>query len=446
MFELFYSLFAFILAISILVAFHEWGHFYAARKLGIHVLKFSIGFGKPIWKKIGKDGVEYIIAWIPLGGYVKMLDEREGPVEQSLLHKAFNRQALWKRNIVIVAGPLANILLAVVFYWIMFMVGVQEQRAVLGDLPAEGLAAKSGLKPGMEVIAVDGTSTVSWQDVNLAIVKRIGDKQPIVVTAQLPNQTEKNDYAIDTMQWVVDDRSPELLNSLGFVSARMLSIIGNVIDGGAADKAGLKPDDRILSIAGTPIKYWRDIVASMAQHKGGRVDILVEREGEQLTFSLEPEQKEGRYLIGINNKPINMKHNFITFQYGFFESFQQAWVKTGQTIALTGTMFKKLFVGEISAKSLGGPLSIADGAGVSLRNGFEWFIAFLALISINLGLINLLPIPVLDGGHLMLNTAEAIKGRPLSERAQELTTQLGLLLVLVMMSWAIFNDFARFFS
>ncbi len=447
MFEFLFSAIAFVVTLGILVTFHEWGHFFAARKLGVKVLRFSVGFGNPLWKKVGKDGTEYVVAGIPLGGYVKMLDEREVEVPDDLKDQAFNNKALWKRSVIVLAGPLANFLLAIFVYWIAFIYGEQTVRPALDVLEPTSLASQSGLKAQDVIVAVDSQPVTDWQDVVFAIAKRMGDKKPIEFTVRQAGESATHKVSIETTHWVYDERRPDIMSSLGLIPVGMSPIIGDLPDDGAAKQSGLLVGDRVTGLGGKKILQWNHITEFMSQFKGGelRIDIL---RGEELkTVYLTPTKSDDRFLIGIGRAPIDIQEYrdkyLVIKQYGPGEAVGKALTHTWEMVKLTGIMLKKFVTREVSAKSLGGPLSIAESASSSLRGGLVIFLGFLGMISVNLGLINLLPIPVLDGGHLLFNIMEAIKGKPLSEASQAFGMKIGLFLVLGLMAIAIFNDFAR---
>jgi regulator of sigma E protease len=439
------ELLAFLVTLGILVTFHEWGHFFAARKLGVKVLRFSVGFGKPLWRKVGKDGVEYVVAGIPLGGYVKMLDEREAEVPESLAHQAFNRQPLWKRNIIVLAGPVANFVLAILVFWLMFMMGVVTLKPELGQVAADSLAAQSGLRAGDRIIAIDGEPVTDWQDTQFALAKRMGDAKPIEMMVQRDQQQVS--LVIDTTHWRYDDRRPDLLDSLGLKPSRPDVILGEIVEGMPAAQAGLQPGDKVVKIDDAELEGWQDFVTRIQSSNGRSLSLTVIRKGQPVTVTLVPEKTEDGYKIGAGLDRDYLKgfydERLIIKKYDVFAAFSAALERFWDMIGLTVTFIKKLILGEVSTKSLGGPLAIAEGAGSSARGGLVIFLGFLGMISVNLGLINLLPVPVLDGGHLLFNIMEAIKGKPLSEATQEYGMRIGMVLVLGLMAIAIINDFAR---
>ncbi|PWK54318.1 RIP metalloprotease RseP [Pleionea mediterranea] len=440
MFDFLFYTAALLVTLGVLVTFHEWGHFYAARKLGVKVLRFSVGFGKPLWKRTGKDGVEYVIAGIPLGGYVKMLDEREGNVDSADQSMAFNRQPIWKRNIIVAAGPVANFVLAIIVFWIMFMMGTYVVKPITGEPPAQSIAAEAGITANHRIMAVDGQSVAGWKDVTWALVERLGEAGEIELQLESTETGMQKQAVLNISNWQVDDRRPDVLQSLGLQPQMQLTpVVYNVSSGSAADQAGMQKGDRITQLNDKPVTSFRDISDFMQSVKStDRISVTVQRDNESLELAAFPQLVDNRYLLGISAYPIVEQQSA-----GVWKGFQLALDETWRVIALTATMFKKLVLGEVSTKSLGGPISIAEGAGSSARGGLVYFLSFLGMISVNLGLINLLPVPVLDGGHLLFNLMETIKGKPLSEKAQEFGMKIGIVMVLGLMSIAIFNDIAR---
>ncbi len=429
-----------LITLGVLVTFHEWGHYIAARKLGVKVLKFSVGFGKPLFKKIDKNGVEWIVAAIPLGGYVKMLDEREGNVPEDELAQSFNRQPVWKRNVIAAAGPVANFLLAFLVYVVMFMVGTYTVKPVMDDPVAESIAANAGLQKNQRIVSIDGIDVSGWKDVTWALVERIGQKGRIDVGVEDIYSHQQSRHQLNIANWVVDDHRPEVLETLGIkIKTDWEPQVFSVAENGAAQKAGLIKGDIISGINGQPMASFADVRNFMGSLEStSQLEVNVLRDGSEILFWIYPQKVDDRMMLGIGAYPlVELRPS------GFLDSLELAWNETLRVIGLTMTMFKKLFTGEVSPKSLGGPLSIAESAGSSFSAGLVYFLGFLAMISVNLGLVNLLPVPVLDGGHLLLNTLESIKGSPLSGGAQEFAARIGLILVLSLMAVAIFNDFAR---
>lgn len=443
------NFFFFIVALGILVTIHEFGHFWVARKLGVKVLTFSVGFGRPLWQRKGRDGVNYVVAMIPLGGYVKMLDEREGEVAPEEIDSAFNRKSVWARMAIVLAGPIANFILAIVLYWWMFAVGIDGLSTELGKTQPESIASLAGLKAGDKITKVDGEPVILLQDVVTSIAKRLGEKSEIVLTVKPEGRVSEKEVRLNLANWQVDADEPQLLESLGIRHAihDLPAIIDSVAPDTPAAKAGLIAKDVIVQFNEQEVNNWRDLVNQIQPNAGKKVGLLIEREGELKEISVvigshKPKGKEVGFL-GVNYVRPVISDYIVTREGSFFESLELAVVKTGDMIGLSIKLFKKLLVGEISPKSLSGPISIAEGAGGSARSGFVYFLSFVAMISVNLGFINLLPIPLLDGGHFLFFSIEAITGKPLSDKVQEIGMQIGMLLVFALMATAIFNDLSR---
>jgi len=452
--EFLWNLVAFVIALGVLVSFHEYGHFWVARKLGVKVLTFSVGFGKPLFERTGKDGVRYVLAAIPLGGYVKMLDEREAPVKPDEVSMAFNRQSVWTRIAIVLAGPVANFLLAIALYWIVFISGQNVIIPVVGDIDETSIAGKAGLSYRDQIVAVDGEPVATLQDMTLKLVARIGEKGHIkfkvkrfdvrqVGQSSSTSGVEK-ELTLNIEQWKVDSARPEVMHSLGIYHFLEFSEIGVISSGDAADKAGLRIGDQLISIDGAKANLWRDMAKILAMSAGKEVKIEIRRNGELILIPvvIGSQVIEGKKLgkLGVSR---DFEPFFIKQEYGVIDSFSKAVDKTYSMIELTTRVFGKLFSGEISVKSLSGPVSIAKGAGESANIGLISFLLFVAGISVNLGFINLLPVPMLDGGHLLYFVIELVKGKPLAERTQEYGLQVGMMMVFALMAFAIFNDFSR---
>ncbi|PCI73060.1 MAG: RIP metalloprotease RseP [Gammaproteobacteria bacterium] len=462
--EFLWNLVAFVIALGVLVSFHEYGHFWVARKLGVKVLTFSVGFGKPLFEKTGKDGVRYVLAAVPLGGYVKMLDEREAPVKPEEVSMAFNRQSVWTRIAIVLAGPVANFLLAIALYWIVFISGQNVIIPVVGEIDETSIAGKAGLSYRDQIIAVDGESVTTLQDMTLKLVARIGEKGHIRFKVSRFKESQFDVKEFDARQtghssstsrmtrelilnidgWQVDSARPEVMHSLGIYHFLEFSEIGMISSNDAADRAGFRVGDQLISIDGKKADLWQDMAKILALSAGKEVKIEIRRNGELILIpvvigsQVEDGKKLGKLGISRDFKPF-----FIKQEYGIVESLSKAVNKTYAMIELTTRVFGKLFSGEISVKSLSGPVSIAKGAGDSANIGLISFLLFVAGISVNLGFINLLPIPMLDGGHLLYFVIELVKGKPLAERTQEFGLQVGMMMVFALMAFAIFNDFSR---
>ncbi|WP_133406352.1 sigma E protease regulator RseP [Parashewanella tropica] len=457
-----WNLGSFILAIGILVTIHEYGHFWVARRCGVKVERFSIGFGKLLWSKFGKDGTEYVIAMIPLGGYVKMLDERVEEVPEHLLDEAFNRKPVWQRIAVVAAGPLANFLFAVFALWLMFLIGVPSIKPIFDSTAPNTPASVIQPKELTQILAIDGHKVRDWDEVNLELVGAIGNKSLPITVAPLSSQsqassaeqevmTQGRTYQLNTENWTFDPDKESPITSLGLhiYRPKFEPIIDQVTPKSAAEEAGMIAGDKIISINGQPYTNWLTVVKSIQASANKSLPVVVERKGEKLTLIVTPHLAKGPEgkdvgVMGVAPQlpkwPENMR---IQLEYGIVGSLQNALDRTWQLSLLSIKTFGKIFTGDVSVKSLSGPISIAQGAGRSAEYGFVNFIKFLALISVSLGIINLLPIPVLDGGHLMYYLIEAVTGKPVPEKVQDIGFRIGAALLLMLMSVALFNDFSR---
>ncbi len=443
-----WSLGAFVVALGILVAVHEWGHFYVARRCGVHVERFSIGFGKPLWRKLSSRGTEYVIAAIPLGGYVRMLDGRVDKIPKGMEQQAFNNKPVLQRMAIIAAGPGVNFLFAVVALYVMFLVGLQTVKPVIKSVEPQSIVAQAGLQSGDEIIAVGDRETPDWEAVNLELVSYIGHPAT-PVTVKDANGTPRK-LSLSTSNWNFDPDKESPLDSLGMTPFRpdptmTLALVG---EGTPAEVAGLKAGDRLTQLNGEPVNDWSSLVDKIAGMPGEAVTISVDRDGQSLTFNANiarretPEGQRGYLGVSPQSEPWPDGYVF-THQYGPVEAIGRAIDKTWRLMTLSVEMIGKLLTGDVSVKNLSGPISIAQGAGVSAGYGLAYFLSFLALISVNLGIINLLPLPILDGGHLMYFTVEWITGKPVPEAVQEWGFRIGGVLLFTIMSIAIVNDIAR---
>ncbi|GIU46954.1 zinc metalloprotease [Shewanella sairae] len=455
MIDFLWNLGSFIVALGILIAAHEYGHFWVARRCGVKVERFSIGFGKAIWRKTGQDGTEYVLAMIPLGGYVKMLDERVDEVPEELKDQAFNRKSVWQRIAIVSAGPIANFLFAIVALYAMYLIGVPAVKPVIDSTIAGTPAAQIIVKEPMQVIAVGGQKVRDWEEVNLALAGHIGDSKVDVTVAPLSRlegaSGDEKTYSLNTQGWKFNPEKelPITAIGLGMYRPSILPELGMVTEDGAAGLAGIKVGDTLVAIDGEKYKDWPRFVEIVQNSANKSITITVRRNGEQLKMTVTPKSRENAAgklegVIGVAPTaepwPENMK---VQLEYGFLESFPVAVDKTWQLVSVSIKMIGKLFTGDVSVKNLSGPISIAQGAGNSANVGLVYFLGFLALISVNLGIINLLPLPVLDGGHLLYYFVEVITGRPVPEKVQEIGFRIGAALLLMLMSVALFNDFSR---
>lgn len=447
-----WNAFYFIIALSILVTIHEFGHFWVARKLGVKVLTFSVGFGTPLWQRRGKDGVNYVIGAIPLGGYVKMLDEREGEVSAEERQFAFNQKSVWARIAIVLAGPMANFILAIFLFWWMFIMGISDLSTQVGKIEADSIAGKAGLVAGDVITHVDGEPVVLMQDLVKSVARRLGEKSDIHLKVESEDTAETRNIQLLTRHWQVDPAKPDILGSLGIRhkihDLTVPPIFASVSPDGPAQKAGLMAGDIVKAFNNEPISSWMDLVKKIEPSSGDTVTLLIERNGEltEISVVIGSHERNGKTVgfIGVSAVQLDRSAYIVSRQGSFIESFELAIDETINMITLTSVLFKKLLTREISHKGLSGPFSIAKGAGGSARAGLVYFISFIAMISVNLGFINLLPIPVLDGGHLLFFSIEAIRGKPLSDNVQEIGMRIGMLLVFALMATAIFNDLRLF--
>ncbi|MEQ4732875.1 MULTISPECIES: sigma E protease regulator RseP [Providencia] len=446
-----WSLVAFIIAIGVLITVHEFGHYWVARRCGVYVERFSIGFGKTLWRKVDKNGTEFVLAIIPLGGYVKMLDERVGSVSPERRHQAFNNKTVGQRAAIIGAGPIANFLLAIVVYWIVFMIGVPSVKPVIEDVKPGSIAAIANFEPKMELKSIDGIETPDWNSVRLALVGKIGDRE---LTAQvLPSgYNEPITKTVDLTTWQFDPEKQDPILSVGImpVSARIDPVIQKVTQGLAGERAGLQKGDRIVSVNGEVLGLWDPVTRIIRNNPGVSLKLEVQRSQQLISLTLTPDSQDGPRgekigFAGVELSVLPLADEYkMVQQYGPFSAFYQASDKTWQLMKLTVNMMGKLVVGDVKLNNLSGPISIAKGAGVSAESGLVYYLMFIALISVNLGIINLFPLPVLDGGHLLFLLIEKIKGSPVSERVQDFSFRIGAMALILLMGLALFNDFSRF--
>ncbi len=451
-----YSVLSFIVAIGILVTVHEFGHFWVARKLGIKVLRFSVGFGRPLLsRRWGVDQTEYVLAMIPLGGYVQMLDENESEVPAEECHRAFNRQPLWKRIAVVTAGPVFNFLFAIVAYSLVFMVGISGLRSLVGVVDADSIAGRAGFMQGQEIVSVDGSRVQTWEHAIQRFIAISMDtvQVPVQVREQSGRQLQ---LQVDLRGISLDDLTQgQFFDSLGFAPDRpsVPPILGDLSPGGAAEQAGLLKGDLVLSAQGTAIESWADWVEYVRARPGQRFQVTVLRGGSQQDLEITPaaESESGQTIgrIGaMRGADIQAlaEQYYVTLRYPPWTALSLGATKTLDITVLTLRMLWRMLLLEVSVSNLSGPISIAQYAGVTAQIGFERFVEFLAVISVSLGILNLLPIPVLDGGHLLYYLLESVQGRPISENLQIFGQRLGITLLLCLMGIAFYNDLVRVFG
>ncbi|UDG80121.1 sigma E protease regulator RseP [Candidatus Steffania adelgidicola] len=443
-----WNLTAFIVALGILITVHEFGHFWIARCCGVRVERFSIGFGRTLWRRCDKRGTEYIIATIPLGGYVKMLDDRVDTVEPHRRNEAFNRKSIWIRTVIIVAGPIFNFLFAIFAYWLVFLIGVPSYRPIIGEVAPNSIAAKAEISPGMEVKLVDGIDTPDWDSVRLQLLDKIGHGHTTVTLTPF-GTVKSTKKTLDLRHWKFEPNKDDAIISLGIIplGPRIEPVLSKVQLGSAAMRAGLQAGDKILTVNGQPVTEWRLFVTQIRDNPGQAICVNIERRGIAIDITLQPDSKvlgngEREGFAGVMPKIIPLPEKYkIMRRYGLLPI--QASEKTWQIMHLTVRMLGKLLTGEVKLNNLSGPLSIAQGAGLSAEYGLIYYLMFLALISINLGIINLFPLPVLDGGHLLFLSIEKLKGTPVSQRVEDFSYRIGSILLVLLMGMALFNDFCR---
>ena len=448
--DLIHTILSAVVTLGLLVAFHEFGHFWVARRCGIKVLRFSIGFGKPLWRHVDRQGTEYTIAAIPLGGYVRMLDEREGAVDHNELDQTFNRASVWSRIAVVSAGPLANFLLAVVVFWALFLRGESGLIPIIGDVTENSPAYYAGLEVGQEIVAVDGKPTPTVAALNLRLLDRLGDSGSVTLSAKYPPSDVIYVSEAPINRWLADQEAPSPISGLGIALElpELLPIIDTVVPASPAENAGFKAADYIISADGKPMALWMDWVDYVRARPGQVIDVQVLREGATLTLSVIPDSTErgGEVIgsVGLGVREPEIAANRIrSFDRGPVEALGAALLRTTELIRFTFESMGKMLQGLISPKNLSGPITIAQVAGSSVASGWLSWLSLLGLLSISLGALNLLPIPVLDGGHLLFYFIEALTGRPVPEKVQGFAYQIGMVLVLSLMAFALYNDVIR---
>lgn len=454
MIEIFKTIVFTLIALGVLVTIHEFGHFWVARRCGVKVLRFSIGFGTPFARWKDKKGTEFVLAVLPLGGYVKMVDEREGNVNAEDLPFAFNRKSVWQRMAIVAAGPIANFLLAILFYWLVFLGGVQGVAPVIDSVTPGSVADRAGLEAGQEIVAVDGEPTPTVQTLGEQLVLRLGETGAIHFTVRYPDSTLNYELEAELNGWQVDDSDPDPIGDMGIVlyTPKIEPVADQIMPEEPAADAGLISGDRILSVDGTPLSTWREWVDYVRARPGQHLLVEVER-GHSVENTFETviipravTQDDGSVIgqVGMSVVIPEWPESYLrTMEYSVFGALKQGIHQTRKTTVMVLDSIKKMVTGLISPKHLSGPITIAKVAGASAQYGVSAYLGFLALLSVSLGVLNLLPIPVLDGGHLMYYLVEAVKGSPVSEKVQMAGYRLGLFLVVGLMVIALYNDVMR---
>lgn len=444
------TLIYFFLALLLLITVHEYGHFLVARLCGVKVLRFSFGFGKVLARWHDKQGTEYAWSLFPLGGYVKMLDETEGDVPEKERHLAFNNKSVWARIAIIVAGPLFNFIFAFVALWLVLVIGIQSLAPMIETVKPGSIAAEAGLGPKQEILALDNKKITSWRDFQFALMPLLGSDEKVSISVKSLANGEKKTFILPLANWNLDAKKPDPLGSLGITPfiPTIPPIVGEVLDDSPAKAAGLQAGDVIKTVDGKPLEDWLNLVDYVKQHPGAPLILLIARQGQvenvklQIGTKVSDGQKEG--FLGVRSQKVDWPPQWLRVQrQGPVEAMGTAFT---QTIDLTGATFSligRFITGKLALQSISGPVGIAQGAGESARTGFTYYLSFLALVSISLGVLNLLPIPMLDGGHLLYCLMEIVRRRPLSEEVRSAGIYVGLLFMMALMILALSNDISR---
>jgi regulator of sigma E protease len=441
---------AFVVVLGILVVFHELGHLVVARWCGVKVLRFSVGFGRIVWsRRWGRDAIEWALSAIPLGGYVKMLDEREGAVDPADLARAFNRQSVYKRIAIVAAGPIANLLLAVLLFAGTFVYGVPGQRALLTDPPASTPAAAAGIRDGDLVVAVDGEPVKSWQDLRWRLLRASGAKATTIDVERPDGSRATRVLPIESISGT--DWEGNFMSTLGLRADLGTPLVDEVVPDKPAARAGLVKGDRIVAIDGAAVRSPAEVAAKTNAKPGGEVTFRIVRDGVERDVAITTDVVEQNgHKVGIAGVRLKVDPNIaerlaVTARYGVVDALAQGVRKTSELTVFTLKMLGRIVIGEASIKNISGPITMAEFAGQSAQAGVLVFVGYLALISISLGVLNLMPVPLLDGGHLLYYFAEIIKGSPVSDRAFEVGQRIGMAMLAVLMALALFNDLSRLF-
>jgi len=452
--DLLFTIGSFLVALAILISVHEFGHFWVARRLGVKVLRFSIGFGRPLLRRQrDPDSTEYVLAGIPLGGYVKMLDEREGEVPPDQLHLAFNRQPLWKRSAIVAAGPFFNFAFAILVYWAIFATGETGLRPVIGAVTPDSIAAEAGFQSGDELLRIGDRKSPTWDSAVFALMAGALGHEDLPVRVRDASGVE-HERRISGEQLAELPEDPNLLERLGLGPLRpsLPPVIGELTPGEPAEQAGLRVGDRVLAVNGTPVEDWREWVELVRKSPGSQMRVEIERNGERLELPVTPREivadgaPIGRIGAGVQARDDLLDPYRVEVRYGPLDALFQSVHKTLDMSQLMLRVMGHMLVGQASVENLSGPITIAETAGRTASYGLGYFIKFLAVVSISLGVLNLLPIPVLDGGHLLYFLIEGVKGSPLSERAQLQGQRIGVALLAALMTLAFYVDLSRLFG
>ena len=445
------TLVAFVVALALLIVVHEYGHYLAARLCNVRVLRFAIGFGRPLfaWRR-GPDATEWVIAAIPFGGYVKMLDEREGPVAPQERARAFNNQSVWRRIVIVAAGPVFNFLFAIAVYAGLFAYGLPEARPIVAEPPAGSAARAAGLESGDTVSAIDGQPIATWQELRWRVVQAALQRE-VVRLEVVDARGQRSAQSLDLSRYPANEVEGDALERIGLRLYRpsLDPVLGQIVAGGAAERAGLSAGDRVTQANGRAIERWEDLVTAIRAHPGKALRLMIERGGQTLSIEVVPDAvlqgaaRIGKIGAAPSVTPEQAERIIVRIQHGPLAALAKGCGKTFDIAWFSLKMLGRMLLGEVSWKHLSGPVTIADYAGQSAQMGWIAYLTFLALISVSLGVLNLLPVPLLDGGHLMYYAVEIIRGNPVSERVMELGQRVGLALLLFMMAFAFYNDLNR---
>ncbi|MDX1757724.1 MAG: RIP metalloprotease RseP [Marinobacter sp.] len=447
--QLVQTILALVVTLGILVTIHEFGHFWVARRCGVKVLRFSVGFGKPFYSWYDKHGTEFAIAAIPLGGYVKMLDEREGPVAAHERDQAFTSKPPGQRIAIAAAGPVANFLFAIAAYWLLGVVGFSSVAPIVGGVEPESVAARMGLANGMEIVAVDDRDVVSWRDINMRLLERAGEHDRVRITVLENGQRQR--LSADLAGWRLDEEETYPLQQFGVTPWRpaVPAVLGQILPEGRAEAAGLQVGDRVLAVDGDPVADWFELVDRIQAAPEQALQLTIVRDQQERTVTVTPkthttEQGKVIGLVGAGVSPVEWPDELLReVRYNPLSALPYGLSETWSDTRLTLVAIKKMLTGLLSPTNLSGPITIARVAEASVSSGFEDFIRFLAYLSVSLGVLNLLPVPVLDGGHIVFYAIEAIRRKPLSMQAQALGMRIGLAMILTLMVFALYNDLMR---
>lgn len=446
-----FTLAAFAVTLGVMIVVHEYGHYQVARWCGVKVLRFCVGFGKPLWiKRIGADQTEWVLAAFPLGGYVKMLDEQEAPVAPHELHRAYNRLSVYRRSAIVVAGPLANLIMAVVLYWVLFMAGVPGVKPMLGEVPTATPAAQAGFQRGEIITRIADEPVDTWQDARWVLLQQVMEAPELAIEV-LTAQQAKAVHILNVGTITSDDLEGDFLEKLGLVHIQgdIAAKIGALLPNGAASKAGFKVGDEIIAVDRQTIRRWEDWVKWVRQSPNKPLSVEIQRGADRQVIELTPEVVEdnGKRIGRVGASPLIDRELFKTLlievRYPPHKAFTHALAKTWDTSVFSLKMLLRMVTGAVSWKNISGPITIADYAGQSAHMGWAAYLSFLALISISLGVLNLLPVPLLDGGHLLYYMVEMLKGSPVSEKTMEVGQQIGIAILLTLMLFAFYNDINR---